>query len=307
MASSKLKVVRKVFGYAGFFFLAVVVAFFLTFPYDALKDRVRLEADKAGYFARIGSMGPGFFAVRAKGLELSKKSDADPPPAPLKIDSVSAGPTLLPPGAAVTAKLFGGTVAVKVSGLSAVRVRVDVDDLNLASPDLKAFSGIDFSGLVEAHVDLSLPRVAVGPGPAEPDLGQASGTIALDVKGLAVNGGSMSMVIPQFGPEPTPLDLPKIVVGDLSGKLKFDKGAGTVEKLEAKSADLELKVGGTLKLAKRLEYTEPNVEVRFKPDPEFQKRLGLIGSALSMVGPDPQDPSWRMGRLTGYLGRPNFR
>lgn len=307
MASSKLKVVRKVFGYSGFFFLAVLIAFFLTFPYDALKDRVRLEADRAGYFTRIASMGPGFFGIRAKGIEVSKKADTDPPPAPLKIESVSMGPTLLPPGAGVTAKLFGGTVAVKVSGFSTIRVRIDADDLNLASPDLKEFSGIDFAGIVEAHVDLSLPRLAVGPGPAEPDLGQATGTISIDAKQLAVNGGSMSMVIPQFGPEPTPLDLPKIVVGDLSGKLKFEKGAGTIEKFEAKSADLELQATGTLKLAKRVEYAEPAIEVRFKPDPEFQKRLGLIGSALSMVGPDPKDPSWRMGRLTGYLGRPNFR
>lgn len=42
----------------------------------------------------MASMGPGFFAIRAKGIELSKKSDADPPPSPLKVESVSAGPTL---------------------------------------------------------------------------------------------------------------------------------------------------------------------------------------------------------------------
>lgn len=287
MASSKLKVVRRVFGYGAFFFLAVVTAFFLTFPYDALKDRARLEADRAGFFARIGSIGPGLFSIRAKDVQLSKKSDADPPPAPLKLASISAGPTLLPPGASVGLKLFGGSVTVKVSGLSTLRVRVDAEDLNLASPDLKEFSGIDFAGTVEAHVDLSLPRVAVGQGPAEPDLAQANGTVTIEARGLAVNGGSMSMVIPQFGPEPTPLDLPKIVVGDLSGKLKFEKGAGTIEKFEAKSADLELQASGTIKLAKRLEYAEPNVEVRFKPDPEFQKRLGLIGSALSMVGVPP--------------------
>jgi type II secretion system protein N len=307
MATSKLKVVRKVLGYAGFFVLALLVAFFLTFPYEALKDRARLEADKAGYMMRIDSMGPTFFGIRAKGVELSKKGDGEQPPVPVKVDSVTVAPTLFPLGASLTARLLGGTVAVKLSGISNVRVRIDADDLNLASPDLKEFSGIAFSGVVEAHVDLSLPRVAVGPGPAEPDLGQATGTISIDAKQLAVNGGSMSMVIPQFGPEPTPLDLPKIVVGDLSGKLKFDKGGGTLEKFEAKSADLELQATGTLKLAKRLEYTAPSLEVRFKPDPEFQKRLGLIGSALSMVGPDPKDPSWRMGRLTGDLGRPNFR
>jgi type II secretion system protein N len=306
-ASSKLKVVRAVFGYSGFFFLALIAAFFLTFPYDALKTRARLEADKAGYFVRIASLGPGLFSVRAKGVDLSKKAESDPPPEALQVDSISVGPTLFPPGLGVTAKVFGGTVAVRVSGFSTIRVRVDADDLDLTKSNLKGFSGIDFAGTVEAHVDLALPRVAVGTEPAQPDLGQATGTITLEARQLSINGGSMSMVIPQFGPEPTPLDLPKIVIGDVSGKLKFEKGAGTIEKFEAKSPDLELQATGTLKLAKRLEYSEPGIEVRFKPDPEFQKRLGLIGSALSMVGPDPKDPAWRMGRLTGYLGRPNFR
>jgi type II secretion system protein N len=301
-ASSKLKVVRSVFAYAGFFLVALVAAFFLTFPYDALKTRVRLEAERAGYFTRIASLGPGFFSVRAKGVELSKKAESDPPPQPLELDSVSVGPTLFPPGLGVTTKVFGGTVTARVSGFSTIRVRIDADDLDLTRSNLKGFSGIDFAGTVDAHVDLSLPRVAVGTEPAQPDLGQATGTIT-----LAINGGSMSMVIPQFGPEPTPLDLPKIVVGDVTGRLKFEKGAGTIEKFEAKSPDLELQATGTLKLAKRLEYSEPGIEIRFKPDPEFQKRLGLIGSALSMVGPDPKDPAWRMGRLTGYLGRPNFR
>ena len=49
------------------------------------------------------------------------------------------------------------------------------------------------------------------------------------------------------------------------------------------------------------------MEIRLKPDPEIQKRLGLLGSAVSMIGPDPKDPTWRLGRLTGYIGRPQFR
>ncbi len=307
MASSKLKIVQKAVAYSGFFTLALLLTFFVTFPYEALRDRLRLEADSAGYFVRIASLGPGFFSLRATGVDVNKKSDAEPPPSPLKVDSVSVGPTLFPPGLAVTTKVFGGTIAFKVARLADIRVQLDADDLDLSKSDLKAFSGIDFSGTLDAHLDLAIPRLPVGNGPAEADLAQASGTLTLEGKALAVNGGSLSMVIPQFGPEPTPLDLPKIVLGDLTGKLKFDKGAGTIETLKAKSADLEVEATGTLKLAKRAEYAEPNIEVRFKPDPEFQKRLGLIGSALSMVGSDPKDPSWRMGRLTGYLGRPNFR
>lgn len=295
--------------YVAFGLFALIASFFITFPYDALKERVRNEADAAGYFVRIGSMGPGFFSVRASDLQLSKKADvnAETPPEALRIDSLSVGPTLFPPGVSVTAKLLDGSVKAKVSGLSAVGVAVTIDDLDMSKGNMKGFSGIDFSGTVSGDIDLKIPKAAVGGGPSEPDIGQASGNISLATKNLTINGGTVNMVLPMYGSEPTPLDLPKIGIGDLDARLTFDKGAGKVEELRTKSTDLEIHGTGTLKLAKRFEYSEPNIEVRLKADPEFVKRLGLIGSALSMIGPDPKDPNFRMGRLTGYLGRPNFR
>jgi type II secretion system protein N len=308
MAEKKPSLWKRIVGYAAFSLFALFAMFFVTFPYEALKDRVRLEADNAGYFLRVGRMGPGLFAVRASDVEVSKKAVGDQVPEAMKIDSVSIGPSLFPPGVAVRAKVMGGTVSAKASGFGSARVKLDVEDLDLTRGNLKGFSGIDFAGQLEAHLDLTVPRTAAAPNaPAEPDLAQASGTISLEAHGLAVNGGTANITIPQFGPEPTPVDLPKIVIGELGGKIKIEKGAATIEELKSKSDDLELAVSGTVKLAKRLEYSEPNVEVRVKPNPEFQKRLGLLGSALSMIGADPKDPTWRLGRLTGYLGRPQFR
>lgn len=308
MAEKKTALWKRLVGYVLFTLFALVATFFLSFPYDALKDRVRGQADAAGYFLRIGSMGPGLMAVRASDVQVSKKADTDPPPEALRIDGLSVGPTLFPPGLGVKVKLLDGTVAVRVSGVSTTRVVVDAEGLDLSKGNLKGFSGIDFAGEVEAHLDVSVPRSAAAPNaPAEPDLAQASGTVTLATKGLAINGGTANITIPQFGPEPTPVDLPKIVLGDLGGRIKLEKGAATIEELKNTSPDLELNVSGTVKLAKRLEYSESSIEVRLKPDPEFQKRLGLLGSALSMVGADPKDPSWRLGRLTGYLGRPQFR
>ena len=295
--------------YTAFGFFALILAFFITFPYDALRERLRNEAEAAGYFLRIGSMGPGFFSVRASDLQLSKKAEpnAEKPPESLRIDSISVGPSLFPPGVSVSAKLLEGSVKARVSGVSTLGIAVSLDDLDLSKGNMKGFSGIDFSGTLSGDVDLKVPRAAVGGGPAEPDFGAATGTVALNSKGLSINGGTMNLVLPMYGPEPTPLDLPKIGIGDLEAKLSFDKGAGKIDELRARSTDLEAQATGTLKLAKRIEYSEPNIEVRLKADPEFVKRLGLIGGALSMIPPDPKDPAWRLGRLTGYLGRPNFR
>jgi type II secretion system protein N len=308
MAEKKTALWKRLVGYLLFTLFALVTGFFISFPYDALRDRVRLEADRAGYFVRIGSLGPGFFAVRAADLQVSKKADSDPPPEALRIDSVSVGPSLFPPGVAVTAKLMGGSVTARASGLSTTRLVVDVKGLDLSKGNLKGFSGIDFAGTVNGQLDVRVPRVPAAPNtPPEPDLAQASGSLTLSTQGLAVNGGTANITIPQYGPDPSPFDLPRIVLGDVTGKVTLDKGAATIDKLEGSSADLELKVTGTVKLAKRLEYSEQNIELRLKPDPEFQKRLGMLGAALSFMGADPQDPTWRLGRLSGYLGRPQFR
>lgn len=301
MAEKKTALWKKILGYFAFTLFALVTMFLITFPYDTLKNRARMEADAAGYILRIGSMGPGFFAVSASKIELAKKTDADAPET-FVIDSVSVGPTLFPPGVAVKANVLGGSASASLSGFSMNRVKVTASDLDLSKGNLKAYSGIDMSGTIDAKVDLTLPKNG-----AELDLSQATGSISLETHNATVNGGTASIPIAAYGPEPTPLDLPKIALGDLTAKLKFDKGAGTVEELKSKSSDIEAQASGTMKLAKRVDYTELNMDIRFKPDSEFQKRLGPLGMAFSMVGADPKDPNWRAGKLTGYLSRPAFR
>lgn len=316
MAEKKLSLWKRIVGYTAFSIFALIATFFLTFPYDTMRESLRAMALTQGYILKMGSLGPGFFAVRAGQVELAKvqapsveTTEDTPAPVPMMVDSITVGPALFPPGLSVKLNLLGGDITAKVTGLSGTRrVRVDVEDLDLSKGNLKASSGIDLAGEIEAHLDMTIPFVGATPtAPAEPDLAQASGTMSLVTKGLAINGGTANITIAQFGPDPTPVDLPKILLGEMTGKVKFEKGAATVEEFKSKSPDLEVNITGTLKLAKRLEYSEPAMEIRVKPDPEFQKRLGMLGSALSMIGPDPKDPTWRMGRLSGYLGRPQFR
>lgn len=294
-------------GYVAFFFFMLVFGLYLTFPYDALKSRAQLEANNAGYFLRMESMGPGLFGITAREVRVSKKleGESDTPPPSLLIESVSVRPALFPPGVALRAKAFGGTVTGSVGGLGDVAVRLHLDDVMLSEGNLKAFSGMDLAGKANGDVVLDIPRVAApGQKEKEPDLAQANGNITLDVGGLAVNGGTVT--VPMYG-EPTPMDLPKIVVGDLDAKIKFDKGIGTIETFHGKGSDLELFLAGTLKLSRKLEYSEPAIDLKLKTDPEFVKRLGLIGAGLSIMGPDKTDPTFRAARITGYLGRPNFQ
>lgn len=308
MEPKRLKTWQRALLYSAFGIVALFLSLIITFPYEGLQQRVQQEAERQGYLLKVGSMGPGFFRVRASDIKISKKPppDTEGLPPPLHIDSVSVGPTLFPPGVFVKANLMEGSVKARVGGLTGLSVHISADDVDLSKGNLKAFSGVDLSGIINADVDLAFSKNARAGSAFDPDFSTASGSISAEGKGLSVNGGNISVALPQYGPEPIPLDLPKIVLGDLNSKITVEKGAGKIDEFKSKSTDLELNASGSLKMNQRLEYSEPNVEVRLKTEPEFVNRLGMIGGALSMLNPDPKDPNFRLGKLTGSLGRPNF-
>jgi type II secretion system protein N len=300
--------------YTAYSLFALLFCLYLTFPYDAVKQRVTAAATAAGLSLTIDSLGPGLFGVTARNLRVNKvltpeqqrlaTETGTPEPTPLEIDSVAVRPALIPPGLAFRAKALGGTVSGSVGALGATRVSVTADGLDFSKGNLKGFTGLDLAGQGELSFNLSVPSSGgSGKAAAEPDLGQANGALELSVENLTVNGGNLT--VPMYG-QPTPVALPKVQLGNVEGKLKFEKGLGTLENLGTKSPDLELAAVGTLKLAKRLDYSEPAIDVRLKLDADFLKRLGMIGSAASMLPADPKDPGWRAFKVRGFLGRPDF-
>ena len=301
---------KVVAGYIAFSVFALLFCLYLTFPYDAVRERVQREADGAGLYVKMGSLGPGLRGITATDVQVRKKllGNETKPAEPLMVKSISLRPALFPPGVAFHANALGGKVDGSVGGLGDTAVRVEWSGLDLSQGNMKAFSGVDLAGTVSGALSLDVPKATIGGGKSsEPDLGQANGSLKLALDGVQVNGGTVNVAIPMYGPEPTPVDLPKIGIGDIDAAMKFEKGTGNVERFSAKGNGLEASATGTLKLAKRLEYAEPNLEFRLKMDGEFIKALGVYSAALMAMQSDPKDPAWRLARLTGYLGRPNFR
>jgi len=301
-------------GYSAFFSAALLVGLYVTFPYDLVKGRLQQLMDARNLYVRMSSLGPGLSGITARDVQISPKllGVTDKPAPTFKLKSVAVRPTLFPPGLQVKAETLGGVVRAQVGAMGLtepLKVQLELDGLSLEDPDLKEYTGAQLAGRVVGKVDLSLPRLPLPKGAppgaqAEADLSQASGVVDVKVAGLQVNGGSITL--PMYG-ESTPVDLPKIVAGDTDVKINFDRGMGKVDSFRAKGEDLELVVEGTLKLGKKLELSEPNLDLRIKAEPEFVKRLGMLGAALSILGPDKKDPQFRAGKLTGLLSRPNFQ
>lgn len=313
-------------GYSAFFVVAFLLCLLITFPYDALRARLVSEAATQGYALRVGSLRPGLHGLTATDIRLSKppiplmgpgmvrmlsEGDTDAlkmmGPAQLgealQLQSVAVSPSIFPLGVSFYADALDGSVAGSIGVVGDLSVHVLLDGLQTSAGNLKGFSGMDMEGSLDGELSLHVPRAEGNARGPVYDFSLADGDLTLEGAGLLVKGGTIT--VPVYG-TPTPVDLPRIGFGDLKAELKIEKGMGTLEQLSGKSEDLEIRGSGTLKLAKHLEFSEPAMDFKIKADPAFTKRLGLLGSGLSMLPADRQDPSFRVGRLTGFIGRPKL-
>lgn len=309
---------KVIVGYGAFSLVAFILCLLFTFPYDTVRTRIVSEAGQAGLAVRIGSLRPGLSGITATNVRVSK------PPQPLSaetlaklvsgeglpgaaelgeavlIESVAVRPTLFPPGLAVRASALGGTATVDVGWMGDTKVRAELDKVRVSSGNLPAFLGVDVDGELNGALRLTVPK---GKSP-ELDLSLANGELSLDSQGLIIKGGKAS--IPMGGGNSMAMDLPQVALGALVGRINFEKGMGTVQELKLKGEDVEALATGTLKLGKRLEYSEPAMDVNLRLDPEAQKRLGLLAAGITIFPPDKKDPSFRAAKLGGFLNRPTF-
>lgn len=314
---------KRVLAYVLFALAAFALCLMLTFPYGALRARLVTEAAAQGWALKLGGLRPGLFGLTATDVRVSRPPGGMRPELvaalagdgkaaallgvaelgePLHVDSLALRPSLFPLGVAFRAALLDGTVSGAVGAVRGSSVDVTLSDLNLSKGNLKGFSGMDMEGTLEGVLDLSAPA-ASGPGAAGADFSQAEGEVRLQGTGLLVKGGTVT--VPMMGTM-TPVDLPRIALGALDARIDVDKGAGKVQTLGVRGEDVTVQGEGTVKLARRLEYSEPDVAIRIKAEPAFVQRLGLIGSGLSILPPDKTDPSFRAARLSGRLGSPTF-
>ena len=226
---------------------------------------------------------------------MSRATDTDG--VPLVVDQLTARPMLFPPGVAVRASLFGGTGALSFSS-SGQSMRFSLQGVDLARANLKALAGVDAEGKLDGELTLELPAVR-----GDPDLSQGSGSLRLSGSGLLVRGGTVT--VPLLG-TPTPVDLPRAALGSLDGEVTFDRGAGTVQRLRIKGDDVEALGTGTVKLARRVEYSELALALRLHPEADFLKRLGVAGAGFTVLPTDPELPGFRDARVGGSLGKPVF-
>jgi type II secretion system protein N len=303
-------------GYGSAYLLLLVVFFYLTFPYDRLKDRIvrdfngrqtgpdpmRLEIDEIDSYWLSG--------IEAEGVRLLSKDDASAVGKAKKtkvtgIDHVHARLSilaLLVGRRSVTfgADAFGGSVDGSISDSDAERkVDVEIDALDLGqTPLLAGILGIPLSGALSGTIELVSP---------EARLSKAEGKIALKVTGVAVGDGKAKIR--------DIIALPKLDAGEVAIAAEVKAGQVKVTQLSANGPDLELSAEGNIRLRDQPDQSYLNLTTEFKFTDRYTNKDDITKALFGKSGAFDLDPKNRRAkradgfyawRVSGALAHPTF-
>jgi type II secretion system protein N len=288
---------KKRAAYGAFFAMAFLFALQRTFPADAVKERLTLEAAAQGWQVRMNDIVPsGFAGVRMREVTLESRDGTRIPVEEARA-SLQLWPLLLGRRSlAFDLRLFQGRLEGVVEegrGVQRLALRAEGLDLATAAP-LKQATGLDLAGVLGADLDVTLD-------PRDPQ--KTAGRIELSVE-RAFLGGQLS--IPGM---PGGLTIPKASLGTVTGRATVKAGKAEFEKLEARGPDLEA-TGEQLyfMVQPRLEFAPLFGRARVKvADAFWQKAPALRAVAEAALASSRRpDGSWQF-QVYGSLGHPQAK
>jgi type II secretion system protein N len=278
---------------------AAVIAFgiflLLTFPYDVLKRRIEIEAQRSGADLTIGSLGPaGLGGVRARDVKVrfTPMPGADALPE-LHFDRLDLSPDLLAlilrrTSFGFAAIGYGGSARGHVAlsndprqpGLSSLRL--DARDIDLHELPLKEMAGVEATGKLRLQADLSSMI------PVE----TAGGSVSVGGDALGVSGGTLQG-----------FPVPKTALGHVDGSVTVEKGVARVEKTTARGGDFDADVDGTVNLRPLLSLSQADLHVRFRPSERWLNENAMIKGAMGLIQNARQGDGSYVFTFTGPLAR----
>jgi type II secretion system protein N len=260
----ELKGWKKHGAYAALFAVAFALALRQTFPADAVRERLVLEAAAQGWQVKVLEVGPGgVFGVRFTGVTLESRDGARVPleevQASLRLRSLLVGRR----GFDFDARMYDGRVkGLFEEGRSVRRVAAHVQGLDLSKAGaVRKAVGLDLGGTVEGDVDVTLDLREVA---------KSAGRVDLRVDKASVMGGAVNLA--SLGGT---LTIPRADLGTVVAQATVQDGKAVFDKLEARSPDLELASEGlAVTLQPRLAYSPLFGKARFKVQDAFWQKSG---------------------------------
>jgi type II secretion system protein N len=285
---------RKRAAYGAFFALAFLFALQRTFPADAVKERLILEAAAQGWQVHMNDIAPsGFAGVRMREVTLESRDGTRIP-----LDEARASLRLWPllmgrRSLAFDLRLFQGRLeGVVEEGRDTQRLALRGEGLDLATAvPVRQAMGLDITGVLRADVDVTLdPR----------NQQKTTGHVELSVE-RATLAGQVSIPGMSGG-----LTIPRTSLGTVTGRAIVRAGKAEFERLEARGEDVEL-TGEQLyfMVQPRLEFAPLFGRARMKiAEPFWRKAPALRPLAeAALASAKRPDGSWQF-QVYGSLGHP---
>jgi type II secretion system protein N len=307
-------------GYPLFGVLSFFIFLYMTFPYERAKAVVEdhLEA-MLDAEVTIGDVGPSLFV----GLTLSDvkitlrpkpplpRFGAAPAPAeePKKkkpqriwLDEVSVNVGLL-------SAMFGSpSISFEVNGAvghvegeyegskkAGLFFETEVRDLRLQSlPVVAEKVGLPVRGKLGAKIKLAVPQNRWD---------KAHGAIELSCDSCSIGDGKAKLKVPGNAMLAMGIKMPRIRLGELSGRVTIEEGVAKIDELSARSPDIEVQGEGSVALRKPVSFSTVNAYLKFRISKELKKRdakFELLENGLTQA--KRSDGFFGM-RLSGSLQR----
>jgi type II secretion system protein N len=260
-------------GYGLFAITALLVSLYLTFPAEAVGQRlaheVRMRSGGA-YTLRFKELSPWRltgFAAEAVSLRVNRSPQ---PPLDIAVDDLKARLRILPLllarlSASAKVDLGQGSVDVVVTprGPGAVDADLSIDDLNLSSPPL-----------IPKLVGLTLGGKLDGSATAEwrPDPKASTGKGAFTLANATVGPGTIQG-----------FTLPATELGTIKPELVIDGGRLRIASFKQEGGQIQLKVSGGVQLRPQFEQSQLDLCLMVKADPNYLRKNPNMESALQLA------------------------
>ncbi len=248
--------------YVAFFVVAFVVALRLTFPVEAVKERLILDAAAQGYQVKLNDLSPSGLA----GVRATEVTVVDAEGTRLPLDEISVGLRLVPTlfgrkAYSFDASLFGGRVTGTTdAGKAAERYVIHARGVDLARAGVvRAATGLDLAGTLSGDVDVTLD-------PKDPT--KSVGTVELQVRDAAIRGGKVPVPGMDGG-----LTVPPVKLGAVMAKGTLKGGRAEFATLEAKGDDVTVVADQLfVQLQPRLAFSPLSGRVKVRPTDAFWRK-----------------------------------
>ena len=305
-------------GYVFFFLISFITCFYLTFPYDRVRDSViaQVERSMPGAELNIVSLEPAWLTgVEARGVHLRLPPELDTTPvaagqparrlirpsvtlpyvyARVGILSYLLGTTEISFEAEVDG---GGTIEGVFSDAGTeTHVTAHLENVDMRRITLiRHYAGLSIGGTVTGDVDLNLADVAEN----------TDGNVELTITDATIGDEQFMLPIPGFA---AGLQLTRVALGTLQLTMPIENGAGRIQRLTSNGDDILIRGTGTVRLLRPIGMTAIDIIARAQIQPAYTLRNPAVDGALQIAASNPIVAAYRAPdgafqiRLQGTLG-----